>query len=166
MVDGGIGDAVLGAPLVLGHEFAGVAQTGRHAGRRVAVDPADPCGACEFCVAARSNLCQAIRFAGHGQTDGALREWMAWPEACLYPLSDRVGEAEAALIEPLAVALHALDLGRVREGQTVGVIGCGPLGVLLVALARQAGAAVVIATDPLRHRLEMASAFGATAAVF
>lgn len=165
LVDGGIGDAVLREPLVLGHEFAGVAESGHHAGRRVAVDPADPCGSCELCQAGASNLCQAIRFAGHGQTDGALREWMAWPEACLYPVSDRVGEAEAALIEPLAVALHALDLGRLREGQTVAVIGCGPIGVLLVALARRAGAAVVIATDLLRHRLEMASAFGATATI-
>lgn len=165
LVDGGIGDAVLRAPLVLGHEFAGVAETGRHAGQRVAVDPADPCGACELCQSGASNLCQAIRFAGHGQTDGALREWMAWPESCFYPVADRVGEAEAALIEPLAVALHALDLGRLREGQTVAVIGCGPIGVLLVALASRAGAAVVIATDLLGHRLEMASAFGATAAI-
>ena len=165
MVDGGIGDATLSAPLVLGHEFAGVVETGRHAGQRVAVDPADPCGACELCQAGSSNICQAIRFAGHGQTDGALREWMAWPAACLYPITDRVGEAEAALIEPLAVSLHAFDLGRLRDGDTVAVIGCGPIGVLLAGLARRAGAGSVIATDLLRHRLAMASAFGATATI-
>lgn len=90
---------------------------------------------------------------------------MAWPEACLYPVSDAVGDVEAALIEPLAVALHTLDLGRLHPGQTVAVIGCGPIGVLLVALARRAGADLVIATDPLRHRLEMARAFRATATI-
>jgi L-iditol 2-dehydrogenase len=165
IVDGGIGDATLQTPLVLGHEFAGVVETGRLAGRRVAVDPADTCGTCELCRTDRSNLCQAIRFAGHGATDGALREWMAWPEDCLYPVADRVSDAEAALIEPLAVAVHAADLGHLPDASTVTVVGCGPIGVLLVALARRAGASSVIAADPLRHRLDLATAFGATVAI-
>lgn len=165
IVDGGIGDAVLRTPLVLGHEFAAVVETGTLAGRRVAVDPADTCGTCALCRRNQSNLCQAIRFAGHGTTDGALRERMVWPEACLYPVGDGVGDAEAALIEPLAVAVHAADLGHLGElgpGVSVAVVGCGPIGVLLVALATRAGAAGVIAVDPLRHRLDMAAAFGAT----
>jgi L-iditol 2-dehydrogenase len=165
LVDGGIGDAVLGTPLVLGHEFAAVVETGRLAGRRVAVDPADTCGTCALCRSNRSNLCQAIRFAGHGQVDGALREWMVWPEACLYPVTDRVSDAEAALVEPLAVAIHALELGHVHAGQTVAVIGCGPIGVLIGALARRSGATRVIAADLLRHRLDTAEAFGATTTV-
>ena len=165
MVDGGIGDAVLGSPLVLGHEFAAVVETGRLAGRRVAVDPADACGSCELCRRNQSNLCQSIRFAGHGAVDGALRERMAWPEDCLYPVSDHVGDAEAALIEPLAVAVHAMELGGMPEGATVAIVGCGPIGLLLVALARRAGASAVIATDLLPHRLDMAATFGATAVV-
>ena len=162
MVDGGIGDAVLGTPLVLGHEFSAVVVSGRLAGRRAAVDPADTCGTCALCRGGRSNLCQQIRFAGHGTTDGALREWMVWPEDCLYPVGDAVGDAVAALIEPLAVAVHAADLGHLSRGVSVAVVGCGPIGILLVALARRAGAARVIATDPLRHRLDVAVAFGAT----
>jgi L-iditol 2-dehydrogenase len=165
MVDRGIGDATLDAPLILGHEFGGTVETGRLAGRRVAVDPANACGICELCRSGASNLCQAIQFAGHGRTDGALREWLAWPESCLVPVSDRVSDAESAIVEPLAVAFHALDLGRLRDSQTVAVIGSGPIGVLLVALARKAGAAVVIATDPLPHRLAAAAAFGATRTV-
>jgi L-iditol 2-dehydrogenase len=165
MVDGGIGDAVLETPLVLGHEFGGIVETGRLTGRRVAVDPAAPCDTCEFCLAGTSNLCQSIRFAGHGRTDGALRGWMTWPEACLHPISDRIDDAVAALVEPLAVAIHAMDLGHLRHGQSVAVIGSGPIGILLVALAHRAGGSVVIATDSLRHRLEAASAFGATSAI-
>ena len=162
MVDGGIGDAVLESPLVLGHEIAAVVESGRLTGRRVAVDPADACGTCDLCRLGRSNLCQSIRFAGHGSTDGALREWMAWSEDCLYPVTGQVGDAEAALIEPLAVAVHAVSLATIPRDGSVAVIGCGPIGVLLVALARRAGASAVIATDPLRHRLDMATAFGAT----
>ena len=162
MVDGGIGDAVLRTPLVLGHEFAARVEGGRLAGRRVAVDPANTCGTCALCRRNQSNLCQAIRFAGHGATDGALREWMAWPEDCLYPVSDGLGDAEAALIEPLAVAVHAADLGHLAGGASVAVVGCGPIGVLLVGLARRAGASSVIAVDPLRHRLETAQTAGAT----
>jgi L-iditol 2-dehydrogenase len=165
IVDGGIGDATLRTPLILGHEFGAVVETGTLAGRRVAVDPADACGTCAPCRRDQSNLCQEIRFAGHGATDGALREWMAWPEDCLHPVGDAVGDAEAALIEPLAVAIHALDLGHLREGASVAVVGCGPIGVLLVGLTSRAGASNVIVVDPLPHRLEAASTFGATVTV-
>lgn len=161
LVDGGIGDAVLDAPIVLGHEFAGVVASGPWEGRRVAVDPAVRCGACEPCRTGAPNLCLEIRFAGHGRTDGALREYLGWPESALVPLSDRVETGVGALIEPLSVALHAVDLGAVTVGDSVGVIGCGPIGLLLVAACRSAGAATVVATDPLGHRRAAASRFGA-----
>jgi L-iditol 2-dehydrogenase len=161
LVDGGIGDAVLDAPLVLGHEFAGVIASGPNAGRRVAVDPAVACGTCEPCRTGAPNLCLNIRFAGHGRTDGALREFLCWPESAAYPLSERIGAGEGALIEPLSVAIHAMDLGDVSAGDTVGVIGCGPIGLLLVALCRSAGTATIVATDPHGHRQAAASRFGA-----
>jgi L-iditol 2-dehydrogenase len=161
VVDGGIGDAVLDAPLILGHEFAGVATTGALRGRQVAVDPAVSCGTCEPCRTGAPNLCLDIRFAGHGRTDGALREYLAWPETSLHPLPDDFDDAEGALIEPLAVAIHGLDLGRVERGETVAVVGCGPIGLLVVALSRLAGASAIVATDPQRHRLEAAAALGA-----
>jgi len=165
VVDGGIGDAVLDSPLVLGHEFAGVVETGPLRGRRVAVDPAVPCGSCEPCATDADNLCLRPRFAGHGRTDGALREFVAWPEACLYPLSDGLDDQVGALVEPLAVAIHGVDLGHVGAGATVGVIGCGPIGLLVVALARLAGASVIVATDPGRRRLEAAAELGASSVI-
>jgi L-iditol 2-dehydrogenase len=163
-VDGGIGDAVLSHPLVLGHEFAATIVSGPRAGERVAVDPADPCLRCALCGTGRPHLCPQLRFAGHGMTDGALRTRMAWPERLVHRVPESLPDAEAALLEPLGVALHALDLGRARAGTTAGVYGCGPLGLLLVQLLRKAGVSVV-ADDPLSHRLEAAEALGASPAV-
>lgn len=159
--EGGIGDARLEQPLVLGHEFAGEIASGVQAGRRVAVDPAIPCGQCEFCRQGNPNFCEKLRFAGHGREDGALREYLAWPEHLLYPLPDNLNEAEGAMLEPLGVALHATDLGKLRPGMSVGVYGCGPIGLLLVQLAKLCGATQVIATDKMPHRLEMACELGA-----
>lgn len=159
----GIGDARLRKPLVLGHEFAGVIAAGEHEGLRVAVDPAVPCGTCEMCRKGHPNLCPGLRFAGHGEQDGALREYLAWPASCLHPLPDGLSDAEGALLEPLGVALHAFDLGRVRPGDAVAVLGCGPIGLLLVQLARAAGADPVLATERLPHRLEAARAYRAEA---
>ncbi|MGC8873653.1 MAG: zinc-dependent alcohol dehydrogenase, partial [Chloroflexia bacterium] len=160
---GGIGDASLRGPLVLGHEFAGIVASGEEKGLRVAVDPAIPCGTCDMCRKGHPNLCPHLRFAGHAEEDGALREYLAWPASCLHPLPDRLSDAEGALLEPLGVALHALDLGRIRPGESAAVLGCGPIGLLLVQLARVAGAAPVLATERLPHRLEAARKYGAWA---
>jgi L-iditol 2-dehydrogenase len=160
----GIGDAHLSRPLVLGHEFAAaVTHPGSPLdGRRVAVDPAVPCMVCEFCLEGNPNLCSDLQFAGHGDDDGAFREFLAWPERCLHPLPDALSDEEGALLEPLGVALHATDMGKIHPGMSVGVYGCGPIGLLIVQLARLAGATTIIATDRLQHRLEAARGMGAS----
>jgi L-iditol 2-dehydrogenase len=163
--EGGIGDATLSRPLVLGHEFAGVVESGHLAGTRVAVDPAIPCETCEWCQHGHQNLCPHVRFAGHGHTDGALREYLAWPERLLHPLPDGLTDAAGAALEPLGVAMHALDLARPRVGETIAVIGAGPIGLLLVGLARAAGAAQVIAVEPREHRRVAAADWGADLAL-
>lgn len=159
--EGGIGDAQLTNPLVLGHEMAGVVVGGPRDGHRVAIDPAWPCGHCEDCVRGNRNLCRAIRFAGHSVDDGGLRELMAWPDHLLHPVPDSLTDADAAMLEPLGVALHAHDLARPRLAQHVAVIGCGPIGLCLVQLARAGGAAQVIAIEPVPHRRDAAAAMGA-----
>jgi L-iditol 2-dehydrogenase len=161
VVDGGTGDALLDRPIILGHEFGGTVETGRFRGRLVAVDPAMTCGRCGWCQSGASNLCPEVRFAGDGRTDGALRELVAWPEHSLYPLSERTEPGDAALIEPLSVAIHSINLAGGVAGATVAVIGCGPIGLMLVALAHASGAATIVATDPLPHRLEAARELGA-----
>lgn len=155
--EGAIGDAKLDHPLVLGHEFAGVTEDGQ----RVAIDPAIPCGHCEFCRHGHPNLCANLIFAGHGKTDGALREWMAWSEKSLFPIPDTISDSEGALLEPLGVAIHTVDLGKLKAGMTVGVFGCGPIGLLILQMAKLSGATNIIATDKLTHRVEAAKSFGA-----
>ena len=163
--ESGIGDAVLTRPLVLGHEAAGVIADGPRTGQRVAIDPSIPCGACETCALGRGHLCPQVRFLGHSTTDGAMRELIAWPETNLVPLPDSIDDAAGAMLEPLGVAIHALRLAKVRPGDTVGVLGCGPIGLLLIQLARAAGATTVVATDRLPHRVAAAAGLGAIAAL-
>ena len=163
--EAGIGDARISHPLVLGHEPAGVIAGGPRAGTRVAIDPAVPCNACVFCAEGNPNLCANLRFAGHGLDDGAFRELMAWPSKSLIPVPDSLSDIEAAMLEPLGVAIHAVDLGKVTPGTTVGVFGCGPIGLLILQVARAAGASRIVATDLHPHRLEAARRLGADAAI-
>jgi L-iditol 2-dehydrogenase len=155
--EAGIGDAHLEKPLVLGHEFTALTDDGD----RVAVDPAIPCGVCEYCKRGHPNLCENLIFAGHANQDGALREMMTWPQRCLFPLPDALSDADGVMLEPLGIAIHAVDLAHLQVGMSVGVFGCGPIGLLILQLAQLAGASKVIATDILPQRLEVARALRA-----
>ena len=159
--EGAIGDAKLTHPLVLGHEGAGVIADGPRAGQRVAIDPAIPCQTCRACRDGYRNLCYRLKFSGHGDTDGMMREFMAWPATALHPLPDRLSDADGAMLEPLGVAIHSVDLGHLPFGGTASVIGCGPIGLLLIAVLKAAGARSVLAIEPLAHRREAAERLGA-----
>jgi L-iditol 2-dehydrogenase len=159
--EGAIGDATLAHPLVLGHEGAGVIAEGPRRGERVAIDPAIADGTCRACRDGYPNLCYRIRFAGHGETDGMMREFMTWPSELLHPLPDSLTDADGALLEPLGVAVHCVDLGHLPFGGTAAVVGCGPIGLLLIAALKAAGASSVLAIEPLAHRREAASRYGA-----
>jgi len=159
--EGGIGDAQLEHPIVLGHEFAGITENGQ----RVAVDPAIPCRHCELCQHGHPNLCKDVIFAGHGSQDGALRERMAWDAKNLFPIPDSLTFAEGAMLEPLGIAIHAVDLAHIKAGMAVGVFGCGAIGLLIVQLARLCGATSILATDRLIHRVDAAKSLGATKAI-
>ena len=160
--EGSVGDARLDAPLILGHEAAGIILEGERAGRRVAIDPAIPCGHCDPCLRARPHVCEDLAFAGTIGQDGALREVLAWPSESLVEVPEGLDPVATLMLEPLGVAIHAFGLARASLGDTVGVFGCGPIGLLLIQLARLSGARAIVATDRLPHRLEAARACGAT----
>ena len=159
--EGAIGDAKLTHPLVLGHEGAGVIADGPRRGERVAIDPAIPCETCPACRDGYRNLCYRIKFSGHGDTDGMFREVMTWPSHLLHPLPDGVSDAGGALLEPLGVAIHSVDLGHLPFAGTASVTGCGPIGLLLIQVLKAAGASSVLAVEPLAHRREAAARLGA-----
>lgn len=156
--DAGIGDARLARPLILGHEFAGIVE---RTGQRVAIDPLIACGMCEYCHEGKPNLCAAQRFAGHAEEDGALREYIAWHNDGFFALPDALSDEDGAMLEPLGVAIHAVRLANIEPGMTVGVFGCGPIGLLITQVARVSGAARVMATEKLPHRIDAAKHFGA-----
>jgi L-iditol 2-dehydrogenase len=162
--EGHIGGDWIVAPLILGHECAGVIEGGPRNGERVAIDPAIPCARCEFCQEGNPNLCSALRFAGHAPDDGALRQYISWPEHCLIPLPDSMSEIEGVMLEPLGVALYSVDCGHVQPGMTVGVFGCGTIGLSVIQVARAAGATRIFASDlpEVPHRLAAAHTYGAT----
>jgi L-iditol 2-dehydrogenase len=174
--EGRIGDSLAGDPLVLGHEFAGdiialgagvapEAAARLQPGTPVAVDPAWACGRCESCEHGHPNLCPHIKFCGTPPTDGALREYLSWPVDLLHPLPPSMDHDTGALLEPLGVLIHALNLAQVRLADSVAVLGAGPIGLLGIALARLSGAALVLATDVLPARVEAARRFGAHDAI-
>lgn len=160
--EGGTGSLQLDHPLILGHEFSAWIKTENQEKQLVTVDPAIPCGKCEFCLEGNPNFCEKLQFAGSEGTDGAMQEVIAWPKENIYPLPSHISPQEAALFEPLGIAIHALRLGKVFPGMHVGVFGSGSIGLLTIQMAKAAGAARIFATDQLPHRLEAALACGAT----
>lgn len=165
---GGIGSA---EPFVYGHEFSGeILETGAgavsgsgkelHAGQLVAVDPHLACGKCEHCQLGNPNLCPHHRFIGLHPTRGALTEQIIVPAESTHPVPEAFSPALAALIEPLGVAVHALDLAHLRPGMEVAVVGAGSIGLMIARLAQRAGASRVFINDPLPWRVEQARLWG------
>jgi len=169
---GRIGDTVLKAPLILGHEFAGVVEeVGPGAldgefkplkpGARVAVDPAQPCGRCVTCERGHPNLCEHLRFCGLYPDPGCFAECLRVPAHTCFPVPKKLSDADAVMLEPLGIALHAVDLARIRVGSSVAILGAGPIGLCILQAARLAGAAPVFVSEKLPWRLKLAQKLGA-----
>jgi L-iditol 2-dehydrogenase len=167
--DGRIGSDVPQFPFVLGHEFAGEIAAlgpgvaGPPIGTRVAVDPAIPCGHCEVCLEGNPNCCPTVRFPSSPPKPGALCEWYAHPAHLCVPLPDSLDFVDGVMLEPLGVSIHALALARIRPGDTVAVLGAGPIGLLILQLALHANASVVYVSEPVAERRALATGFGASA---
>lgn len=156
---GRIGDFVVKAPLILGHECSGVvvgaggARGEQLIGSRVAVEPGVPCGRCSTCRAGRYNLCRDVRFLATPPVDGALARFITVDEDYIYPIPDSLSDDAGALIEPLSVGVWANRSADTKVGSRVLVIGAGPIGVLAAQVARASGAQWIgIADiDPMRR---------------
>ncbi len=141
------------APLILGHEAAGVAMSGRYEGRRVAVNPLVTCGRCDFCVGGRSHLCRARQILSMMPRPGAFAEFVKAPEINLVELPDSLDIRKAALAEPMAVAYHAVSLGlqrapRPASSLTCAVIGGGAIGLCSALVLAMSGAARITVCEP------------------
>lgn len=166
---GAIGSFVVKKPMVLGHESAatvvaiGSGVSTLKVGDRVALEPGYPCRRCVQCTAGHYNLCPDMRFAATPPYDGTLTGFWTGPEDFCYRLPDNVSLQEGALVEPLAVAVHIVGRqARVEPGQSVVVMGAGPVGLLCCAVARAYGANTVVAVDIVQSKLDFARSFAAT----
>ncbi len=163
-VEGAIGDQVVTAPIQMGHEFSarvaalGPGAEGPQIGTLVAVEPAIPCGVCESCLQGHPNLCPKVRFCGTPPIDGVFAEYAVMPAENCFVLPQSVTPEEGALLEPLGIAIHTVDLAHLKVGQTVAVFGAGPIGLLTAAVARAAGAGAVYMTEPNAERRSFALA--------
>ena len=167
-LDGHIGDAVATFPFTMGHEFAGeIADLGPGAegppvGTRVAVDPAVPCGRCETCLDGNPNCCSSVRFPGSAPIQGSLSEYYAHPAELCIPLPDALDYADGAMLEPLGVVVHALTLAKIRPGDTVAILGGGPIGLMVLQVALSSATAAVYLSEPIAERRALAGKLGAT----
>jgi L-idonate 5-dehydrogenase len=168
---GGFGTIRIQQPMVLGHEIAGVIEelgagvSGLTVGTHVAVSPSRPCGACRFCQLGLQNHCLDMRYYGSAMrmphVQGAFRQEMVIEAGQAHPLADGISDAEGAMAEPLAVALHAVNRAGPLLGRKVLVTGCGPIGAMTVIAARRAGAGHIVATDVVGQPLRKVARAGA-----
>lgn len=163
--EGNVGGVSWDRPFVPGHEAAGEIADPQGSdfapGTPVVIDPALPCRACDQCAAGRFHLCRHLRFCNLPPTDGALQEYLAWPASQVFAIPETVDLIAAPLLEPLSVAVHAVELAPDLAGASVYVAGCGAIGLFTVQMARARGAKTVFAADPIPERLALAQQLGA-----
>lgn len=169
--EGRIGDLVANGPVVLGHEAAGeIVKVGSEVaksriGTRVSIEPQTPCRRCAYCKRGEYHLCRDIRFYGAYPVDGAFSEYVVIEDDFAYPVPPSMTAEQAALLEPVSVAVHACRKAEITAGSRVLITGAGPIGILNAQVARAFGATEVVVSDPLEHRREFATTHGATSTV-
>ena len=168
---GRIGDFVVKPPFVLGHEAGGtVVEVGSNVknlkvGDRVAMEPGKTCGHCEFCKQGKYNLCKDVVFFATPPVDGVFQEYVAHEAGLCFKLPENVSTMEGALIEPLAVGMHAANQGGAHLGQTAVVTGAGCIGLVTLLSLKAKGVSKVIVVDIMEKRLNKALELGADAVI-
>ncbi|MBN1305579.1 MAG: alcohol dehydrogenase catalytic domain-containing protein [Anaerolineales bacterium] len=168
-LDGRIGEAVVTPPFILGHEFAGEIVAlgpdtdGPAVGARVAIDPAIPCMRCEVCLDGNINCCPNTRFPASPPVQGGMCEYYAQPAHLCVPLPDSLDFSDGAMLEPLGIGIHVMTLARIKPGDSVAILGAGPIGQVLLQLALASFTRAVYVSEPVAKRREMAKRAGAAA---
>ncbi|MCE5323103.1 alcohol dehydrogenase catalytic domain-containing protein [bacterium] len=169
--DGRIGSTAITAPIVMGHEASGVITAlgagvdSLRVGDRVAIEPAKPCGKCVYCKSGHFNVCRDVQFFGTPPVDGCLRDYIAWPAKLALKVPDALTFDEAAMVEPLAVGVYAVELASPVAGNTIMILGSGAIGLSVLQAAKVAGVGKIIVTDPVPERRKLALELGADAAL-
>ncbi|MCB8814536.1 NAD(P)-dependent alcohol dehydrogenase [Desulfosporosinus shakirovi] len=165
---GKIGDFIVSGDFILGHECAGtVAAIGSgvenlKVGDKVALEPGCTCGQCEFCKTGRYNLCPDVEFLATPPYHGCLMDYIAFPENMAFKLPENISTKEGALVEPLAVGMHAAAQGNVKLGDSVVILGSGTIGLVTLLACKAFGATDITVVDVIPKRLEYAKKLGAT----
>ncbi|ACL76531.1 NAD(P)-dependent alcohol dehydrogenase [Ruminiclostridium cellulolyticum] len=165
---GKIGDFIVNGDFILGHECAGtVVEVGSgvqdlKVGDKVALEPGITCGQCEFCKTGRYNLCPDVEFLATPPYHGSLMNYIAFPENMCFKLPDNITTKEGALVEPLAVGMHAANQGEVKLGSSVVILGAGTIGLVTLLACKANGATDITVVDVIPKRLEYAKNLGAT----
>lgn len=168
---GKIGDFIVNGDFILGHECAGtVAAVGTgvenlKVGDRVALEPGCTCGQCEFCKTGRYNLCPDVEFLATPPYNGCLMNYIAFPENMAFMLPDGITTKEGALVEPLAVGMHAAKQGNVKLGDSVVILGAGCIGLVTLLACKAFGATDITVVDVISKRLDYAKKLGATTVI-
>jgi L-iditol 2-dehydrogenase len=151
----------------MGHEFVGkVKQVGSkvehlQTGDLFVGEAAAHCGKCSFCEHGDLNLCLYREFYGFPPLAGGYQQKLLLPERLCIKLPDKMDPSYAALTEPLAISLYSLSMTHLQYGMSVGVIGCGPIGLMIIKLLKKVGVGCIIASEPNAERRRMAKQVGA-----
>lgn len=170
-LEGGVNTKRIIDPQIPGHEIAAwicddrAEQFGFRNGQLVAVEPTAVCGKCEHCLNGRPNLCQTQRFYGGPPHQGALAEYFKAGKEMIIPVPEAFSPAVVATLEAVGIGIHALKKADLQLGQSVAVLGAGPIGLIVLQLARAHGAGQIIVVDPVAFRRQKALELGADAAV-
>lgn len=153
--------------IILGHEFSGIIEqkgaSVKHLeiGDKIVGEAGVFCGKCRFCLEGNNNFCENISFYGYPPYNGAFQDYLVYPADFCFKVPEKMDFAVSTLVEPLAVCLHSLHLSSFKLGNSSAVIGCGPIGLIMITLLKKAGASTIVACDPVKERREAALEYGA-----
>jgi L-iditol 2-dehydrogenase len=163
---GSSGSVEVAPPVVLGHEYSGtVYKTGKdvtrfHAGQRVVVDPNLSCNTCKFCLSGKRHLCENLVGIGTA-ADGGFSEYTYAKQELVYAIPDSISFEQGAFAEPIACALHGIDLCNIDQGKNIAIIGGGTIGMIMLQLAKNTGASNLIMIEPVENKRKLAKKLGA-----